>query len=372
MEPTGLANTILHPIYMVLKIIGVLYVVHIFLKRNIHWNIFLTFVLAWQTTILIASILNPDGLPFDALQMLVFNITPTILINELMRKDPYRLIKYLVCYNIILLGINLLLGSDTGQQYSTTQILLDETVSGHFFLGIRTIIAVFAIYALGLGGIYYYLNPQKNLTTFGILITIITAFAIWQWVSSIILTLLLVMIFLLIKKRIKIKHSCYFFFLEISFIIGLTFLQLHEYFSWLIEDILHEDMTLHGRTYIWKGAIVEISKSPWIGFGMVENRGFNVWQLYDNSRDNTWAHSTYLQATLEAGIIGLLFYLCIYLVTFIKLDKYYWNKYYSLIVFMILISLIQAIPEVSAEGFSFLAFLCISYNINHIPVYKKL
>lgn len=87
-------------------------------------------------------------------------------------------------------------------------------------------------------------------------------------------------------------------------------------FTNFIEDILHKDVTLTARSYIWDAAINLIKKRVILGHGALSEASIKDHALYGT----THAHNLYLELLLRTGVIGTIGYLW-FMVGFVKSNR---------------------------------------------------
>ena len=87
-----------------------------------------------------------------------------------------------------------------------------------------------------------------------------------------------------------------------------------------IENVLHKDITLSGRLYVWSGVLERVYASPFIGYGF----GDSTQIFFEPSKwNNTMvhAHNLFLQCWYEGGIITLLLGLGMLVFAAFKMEK---------------------------------------------------
>jgi O-antigen ligase len=129
-----------------------------------------------------------------------------------------------------------------------------------------------------------------------------------KWIGTALVGLgIVVIIYLLLKNKKRLIN-----FLTISKItIGAIILniliavcRIQNIFSWLIVDILHKDLSLTYRTYIWD-EIFKYMQGNWLlGFGMVDNGNFVYWGKSTWAKELIWqAHNQWLQLFHDGGLL---------------------------------------------------------------------
>lgn len=116
--------------------------------------------------------------------------------------------------------------------------------------------------------------------------------------------------FLSLEKTTIFKHhtrksrQMFYVYIAIALMIGIVFFDVLPRFSWLINDILHKDITLSGRTELWNEAFELIRMKPIAGYGF----GTII-------RPGLYSHNLIVELLVITGIIGLFLYaLCIKLI----------------------------------------------------------
>lgn len=132
---------------------------------------------------------------------------------------------------------------------------------------------------------------------------------------------------------------------------GGVIFRIHEHFAFFIETILHKNITLTSRTYIWATALELIKQSPFWGYGIaVTSNVFHVIADRIDAPDiDAWysGHNQYIQMLYESGLVSLL--LLIFLITYgvKKLNRFMSNVDASLtltIIFSLLIVMVAEAP----------------------------
>lgn len=90
--------------------------------------------------------------------------------------------------------------------------------------------------------------------------------------------------------------------------------QIQKYFKWLIVDILHKDLTLSSRTYIWGSALANILKKPIFGYGTISGGrlDINSYSIGLN-RYTFFSHNVFLEVLLQGGIVAMVFFVFLYI-----------------------------------------------------------
>jgi exopolysaccharide production protein ExoQ len=115
--------------------------------------------------------------------------------------------------------------------------------------------------------------------------------------------------------------------------------------------VLGKDTTLTGRTILWERALSLIPKNPFlgVGFGGFWQPNFveaeNIWRMFDISNPYGFHfHDTYLETTIELGIIGcciLIYLMCrtlINLVRWSRFDRSFVSSFYVATIFTLLLA----------------------------------
>ena len=270
-------------------------------KKNIKFDSTLILLLLWRICIFIPT-MNAGGeiikwgyqsIVFIGLYLLVKNYID----NKEAFKTIYQMIFMYVFLNILVMMI---LPSGIFPQY------------GIHFLGIRTRFTEFSIALMYISLTYYNEFTSKNskskrmlIISFGIALANIFI----KWVATgIIVVLLSLFIYLLLRKKKKLRFIYFVGFLTIIILtVSLINGNLLNLFSGFLE-MLNKDVTLTGRTIIWDSAMNVAEKYFWSGFGYVNDGNIihynnGLWQ----------AHNTILQSICECGIFGtLIFFLMLY------------------------------------------------------------
>ena len=104
-----------------------------------------------------------------------------------------------------------------------------------------------------------------------------------------------------------------------------------------IENVLHKDLSLSGRLYVWPGVLNYIYQSPVTGYGFGESTQI----FYEASRWNhsmVHAHNLFLQCWYEGGIITLILGILMLVYTALKTEPN-GDGMFKMILFAVLIML---------------------------------
>ncbi len=136
------------------------------------------------------------------------------------------------------------------------------------------------------------------------------------------------------------------FFLVYEVVLDISFVQ------YLIEDILHEDLTLTGRTVIYAKMLDLIEEQPWFGYG---NGTASFFTWYYMSMPNT--QNGLLNDYIDWGMVGVSFFVFLFyfVVKYIGCNISHKNPFLCLLYTYIVLSSIEI-----TLGLSFLAILPLS------------
>ena len=174
---------------------------------------------------------------------------------------------------------------------------------------------------------------------------------------------MLIMYFISAKKKIDYrKYQIPLIFIALLCFYLVVFVQIQEKFSWFIEGILGEDASLTGRTIIWDSLIRQMKGVHWIcGNGLGDNIGFTI-----STRLTSAAHSQYLQIIYNHGIIGLVFFSFIPILSSVRLSnkaEKETSKYLCISLFALLIT---GITEITCDTSYFYILLAMIATIDKI------
>ena len=145
------------------------------------------------------------------------------------------------------------------------------------------------------------------------------------------------------KSKISVKMGIVASF---AFLIAIVVFRLQNYFSFLIEKILHRSLSFTVRTDIWNSALYMFSNKPILGYGYwvyppVPNWSVDLYTSLNGVAVASHAHCQFLHFLIQGGVCFLACFVGINLWLSNQLSKNGNNiisRFSSLIIFLILIA----------------------------------
>lgn len=145
--------------------------------------------------------------------------------------------------------------------------------------------------------------------------------------------------------------------------LSVLFLRIQDYFSWLLVDLLNEDLSLNKRTYIWDDVLRQCREKLWLGHGIIgENRRTVQVNIVDpdagmNLVSPIQVHNQLLSILYFNGVIGLGVFFAMLLTAGARMKACRNKRVVILLVFGMTAITLAGIAELSCENFGFYALL---------------
>jgi O-antigen ligase len=185
-------------------------------------------------------------------------------------------------------------------------------------------------------------------------------------ISTVILTTAALFIgYFLVNIKSARKIINYYFMITAGIILNLSilFLRIQYFFSWMIVGILHEDLSLNKRTYIWDDVIRQLGEKLWLGHGIMgENRRTVQVNIVDpdigmNLDSPIQVHNQLLSILYFNGVIGLGLFVAMLLSAGSRIRKCLNKRVAILLIFGMTAITLAGIAELASENFSFYVLL---------------
>lgn len=234
----------------------------------------------------------------------VLRITNLLLLceTELKKNGIYVLLKYLNFYIKIILVVDIF------------SIFVGYIVGGQqfqifSFLGMDNY-AIFFIFPMLVIAFYYdYLRLNKlkfnTMIIFGLCLFCKLATNAVSAELALLFFICMIVFSKHVKGYINIINSRSVLLVIVLFMFGIVFFNVQNYFADFIIDILHKDVTLSTRTYIWKRCIQAIPNSWLIGYGQTNVEKFKKIVGLASYEAISHTHNFVLEVIFRGGVIAL-------------------------------------------------------------------
>ena len=144
--------------------------------------------------------------------------------------------------------------------------------------------------------------------------------AILVWSGGVLLSLTgMTLVFLFLKKQTWLLNYYTYWLLHIVFFLGIYVLHIQDWFHWLLVDILGKLSSLTFRITLWGRVLKLIADSPILGHG---SQDVFVRTAEVHLAHGVHAHNMLLEQLYLGGVIGLVLWVCIILLSGRQLMKY--------------------------------------------------
>ena len=323
--------------------------------KNHNLNKFIILYIIYFLITFISTILNDGNIPKMLVDFLQ-NIGIIMAIEIYSKKNCEKLFKVLTVMFYSITILNTLSFILVPEGIVKTQIMKEPI----YFLGIDNRFSFNYLPGICVISIYDYLRKNKLsiLTYLYMFITYVTFIYFWSAGALVAETLLIIYI-LFLKNKININPKKYLTIDLIAFI-SLVFFRIQNLFSFLIVDVLHKDLTLSSRTFLWDKAIKIIKNNIFIGIGVQKS------EYMLNNISAYHSHSYFLNILVQSGVFGLIsFLLCIF-VSLKKLSQYENSNISKIISFTIFSMLIMLLVDTFDITCNMILLLSIGYYVGNL------
>ena len=291
-----------------------------------------------------------------------------LLVELMLEEDP------MLCFDVFLPLLEILLYanlasiiifpdgmySEVTQYYEQTEnwlLGLDNTQLPYFIAGI-TITVIRDYYRAG--------EIRLSFRSWALIAICLITICI-RWPATSVVGMIIILPVILVPRlfvRSKILNIITYLVVVALFFFGIVIFRFQYYFAFLIQGVLHKNLSFSGRTGIWDYTMDAIRQSPVLGFGSLSLE--QAWSLIHQSH----AHNIFLQMMFSGGVMSLLLFIYMHIIIAIKLMKNNHNgiaSFLSVIVFSVLI-VNQA--EVYQSGLIFLVYV-LAYHSDKIIVRQR-
>lgn len=198
-------------------------------------------------------------------------------------------------------------------------LYIGNNTNEHYFLGQRNDLIEYILPCLLCFSIYNFkYKTSKLIFCIFNLICMFSVILTWSANAMIALTIYYVYLFFFyIKKKDNVFSPLNIYLISFFTSYSIIILKIQNLFSWIIEGILHKNLTFTGRTSIWDKSIAYIKKSFLYGYG----KESEIIKFYKIGHSNS-CHNYFLDFLYDGGI--LMFIIILFII--ITLNKSYKNK----------------------------------------------
>ena len=138
----------------------------------------------------------------------------------------------------------------------------------------------------------------------------------------------LFVLFTIVKKP-KIVHIYSLLVLDVAAFFGIIVYRMQNMFAFIIQDMLHKDLTFTNRVYIWDDLLKRFTERPVLGYGM---------DGYVHKSGAVTTHNGILDIMYKGGIIAVLFFIGFIITAYDEIYKFR-DSIFAIYVSILIISL---------------------------------
>ncbi len=301
----------------------------------------------------------------DIIQCIEQMITVFSLINIICYGAKYDTKEFLnafefFLYSIVLINFITIILKPGGLYISNS---ISFTTKLNWFLGYKNnhIIYILPTLLISFINTSYQKGNLKPRNIVLIIISLISLIIINSSTSIIgMFTFVILLILSNLLKKTKILNILTFMIIHITTFFGIVIFRIQEILNKIIIGILHKDLTLTNRTFIWDLVMKLIKQKPILGYG-IEDPIIRYYKIKEIKSYH--AHNQILEIIYKSGILGVIviFYIC-YL-SFKQLFKYKETQVAKIISIAIFSYSIIMITEAYSLEILFM-FIILGYNVN--------
>lgn len=264
---------------------------------------------AWESFAIFRNGLGDISTIIYALGM----IGATVFTEYLLRKAPIEYLLVLSLYTGVLVLINnisSLFGGFSGFTDATGNVVYFWQTKNH--LSSLFFIAMISSY------LYYGTRRSNfaNVWNLFVLLNVVWGTITFESATTVVGIITFLIMFYLFKKKTDIYRPVLFYFLCFALHIAIVIFRVQDIFAYFIEQLLHRSLSMSGRTIIWDRALLSLLNKPIIGYGQSSIFTFSF------ARTEIPAHNQFLDIGIVCGIPGMIIYLIIFFLAFLKLKQY--------------------------------------------------
>lgn len=204
----------------------------------------------------------------------------------------------------------------------------------YYFLGLRIAFTPFILTELLSSHIVDYLQEKKlsSFTRMSFAVGLLTLFIEKIATGLLAIAIIYTLMFLIRRKNIKLNMYAIYLIYAIGFILIVVYNIQYKlpFFSYLLEDVMHKDLSFDNRTTIWASTIAAFLKQPLFGYGVTGGGGVLVEFKYRVATLS--AHNQILNTLYEGGIVSFIFFVIMFGIVAEKIKKCFslkLNRLYS-------------------------------------------
>ena len=226
---------------------------------------------------------------------------------------------------------------------------------------------------------YYQTKPRTSRNwvpwtrTFALILVTVLSAVLAHSGASTIMTAGMLLFWLLQGYMVdKIFNFRNYLILNIALFFIIVVFRMQNLFAFIIEDVLHRNLTLTGRTVIWDRTNELIAQKPILGYGVqhYEDRMalYGIKTKWINKVAGLHAHDRYLETIYRGGALLLIDYLAILFATNRYLMKFRKTKAAKVIAFTLFIYLTGMLTEFYDFSPMFFALMTLAYHCDKLDV----
>lgn len=334
-------------IYKVWQIISGFIVLLIILKKG-NFSKIIGYILFFLFTMFLSSIINSQSLS-DIISFVLHVFVLCLIVDYGISNDTKLLLNSFEILLSILIYVNFL----TVITYPEGMYINNLGFRYNWLLGYKNSHISYIMPAIFISFInsYYTFGKLKLRNILLLIISVISTTVVDNGTGILALSLIscFVLFSKIFEKRKNILNVFSYSIINIFLFFGIVIARVQNYFSTIIVDILHRDLTFTGRTYIWDKALVMIQESKIFGYG----------KTFQYTNTVVSSHNQILEILYKNGFVGLIGYLLVVFNSFRELWKYKGHKVVQFMSFLMFTYFIMMLTEAySHEYIIYLYVIC--------------